>query len=365
MNEVGRLLRALAEENKGDDSGSGPAPVMPNRARGGHEEGPDRDSDLTSKSTGSTKGSPDWSLTGTAAGPEPFLSQPQWRGGGGGILVTTKPRTNPASALSRGVIFAQPPQSRGGLKTLQPSPAPNATWGASSSSLSKSPFLSRLLFRRAQNNNHDGVPELERERWSSAVGTLQRSASKASRATSQSSTMTASKSRKPSQQRSCAAAAAPSARIPVGKRRSRRHFDRDYGNGAEEEEFDEDNEEASVLQLQQLYDLRTWDLYMRITEARQLREQQKQQQQQQLWSHHIPHARPYVEPEDDPYGDAHHHHNDASTEPTSSPDSDYGWYDDYHSQRGRSATSARATTLPPNGTALDNSHELIFGDPEL
>ena len=155
----------------------------------------------------------------------------------------------------------------------------------------------------------------------------------------------------------------PSARIPVGKRRSRNHFDRGSGKDAHDED-DEDNEEASELQLQQLYDLRTWDLYMRITEARQQREQQKQQQQQQ-WSHHIPHAQPYVEPQD-PHGDANYHH-DASTEPTSSPDSDYGWYDDYPSQpqAGRSLKSTRAATLPPSGAGLDSSHELIFGEPEL
>jgi hypothetical protein len=351
VNEVGRLLRALAEENGEDGAGPAAAAAVSNRSSHGGLEGLDHDSDLTSKSTGSTKGSPDWSLGGAAV-PDLSLAHAQRRGGGGGILVT-KPRTNPSSASNRGVIFAQHlPQSRGKHGMMHPSPAPNAAAGASSSSsLSKSPLLSRLLFRRAQ-NNLEGVPELERERGSATVGTLQRSTSKASRVVSSQSTA-AGRIRKPTQQRS--GAAAPSARIPVGKRRSRSHLDRDFGND------DEDNEEASELQLQQLYDLRTWDLYMRITEARQLREQQKQQQQQ--W-HHIPHAQPHVEPEVDPY----HHHNDASTEPTSSPDSDYGWYDDYPSSRsqpGRSPTSARAAMLPPNGTAADNSHELIFGDPEL
>jgi hypothetical protein len=144
------------------------------------------------------------------------------------------------------------------------------------------------------------------------------------------------------------------ARIPVNKRRSRRFLD--YYHDHDEEDGDD---EASEMHLQQLYDLRTWDLYMRITDARKQRQLEQEQRRSQSRPHHlIPHART--------------DHEEAGTEPTSSPDSDYGWYDEYQSQHhpqhlqlhpspGVVAVAGAVASAP----SQTSSHELIFGDPEL
>jgi hypothetical protein len=137
----------------------------------------------------------------------------------------------------------------------------------------------------------------------------------------------------------------------VSKRRARRFLEYEWDNS------NDDDDETTELHLQQLYDLRTWDLYMRITEARKRKPVPRPSHQR-----HIPHARRHDARESGDEYRYFYHGNDAGTEPTSSPDSDYGWYDEYRQQHRSSNASLAMRGLGPSD---HQHHELIFGDLEL
>jgi hypothetical protein len=147
----------------------------------------------------------------------------------------------------------------------------------------------------------------------------------------------------------------------VSKRRTRRFLDHHY-------EEDEDDEEASEVHLQQLYDLRTWDLYMRITDARKQRQLERElERERSRPRHHIPHAaRPGDRPRPGGWGCE---DDEAGTEPTTSPDSDYGWYDEFpnhpRQQQRPARTAAAASAASSASPSQISSQELIFGEPEL